>query len=660
MKQALNLDSFFLSGIPDVSLQRDQHGLHVTSSTSRHFYLQHNRSDTQYRNQPALASFKPSANTQYLLTCEARLPPEMRMSLMIVEYLPDHDRVHAGSACALSYTPHRNAVAASVFVRIKGQGTITLESLSLATIPDNPARAAASHDNVENTDSLTLPSSTLPLLEGFEPPNGQTLQLDVDGLAQLELSFRAYAVNDTLKGVMLMHFEFRDSNGNQCIPNDDYAINPQLGNYIYLDCGTLETPQSTTVHIHIPKHAHLFIGKIIHWKPSIDAALSFPPGIAFRGSQIANSSATAIQDFLDAIGNSQKLIVLYTTAPYLGHETLELRPNRLAREYIALGHAVVFFPFGKIPAGLAEPIIDNKSFMQLERHLFHDFITSACQRAGRDNVFICSSFPDLHAFTAINRLKSFGWRTVYEIRDDMEEFNRVGYSKWYHTQLESEVAKLSDKIVTVSPRLAAKIEAFGAPARNIKIIPNAVSRQMITDAADCRTAAAMVIRNKSKTVGYIGHLTHAWFDWTLLIETARRCRDIRFELIGHGLPPTLALPQNIHYLGPKTHCEFIEISKGWKAGLIPFRRSPLTFAVDPNKIYEYLAVGLRTVTAKMGCVAQCPSTYIYHSSDQFSHQLRQALSSDITAGELGLINAYLRDADWHCRAVQTLDFIFND
>ena len=65
--------------------------------------------------------------------------------------------------------------------------------------------------------------------------------------------------------------------------------------------------------------------------------------------------------------------------------------------------------------------------------------------------------------TAIEKLKlERNWHTVYEIRDDMEEFNRVGYSKWYSSQLEIKVAQLADKVVTVSPRLAQKIKIMAS------------------------------------------------------------------------------------------------------------------------------------------------------------------------------------------------------
>jgi hypothetical protein len=37
-------------------------------------------------------------------------------------------------------------------------------------------------------------------------------------------------------------------------------------------------------------------------------------------------------------------------------------------------------------------------------------------------------------------------------------------------------------------------------------------------------------------VGYFGHLTDAWFDWSLIFDLARSRADITFEIIGYGEP----------------------------------------------------------------------------------------------------------------------------
>ena len=330
----------------------------------------------------------------------------------------------------------------------------------------------------------------------------------------------------------------------------------------------------------------------------------------------------------------------------LGHETLALRPNRLAKEYLSLGCWVVFFPFSRVPAGQE---VQGEKVRQYSRDSIGELLTFASRRRGKNNIFICSSFPDIVAIGAVDLLRLHDWSTVYEVRDDMEEFNRVGYSKWFHPQLEARVVNRVNTVITVSPRLSSKMDIIGNSKISSSVIPNAVEAGFIDRSVENRSRMSYSRRSNSKTVGYIGHLTPSWFDWPLLIDAAEKLPDLAFEIIGHGMPNNLTMPENIVYLGPKSHDEFREIALEWKVGIIPFKPSTLTFAVDPNKVYEYLAVGLRTITAEMGAVAACPSTWIYDNSNSFVDVLSASMATPYDENEIGRIESFLGESTWRKR-----------
>ena len=232
----------------------------------------------------------------------------------------------------------------------------------------------------------------------------------------------------------------------------------------------------------------------------------------------------------------------------------------------------------------------------------------------------------------------------------MEEFNRVGYSKWFEPELERQVVQRVDSIATVSPRLAEKMSIISRGTASPVVIQNAAPPALIAKGATLRTPQALASRLDHRVIGYMGHLTDSWFDWDLLITCALANPDLQFEIIGHGLPKNLDLPENITHLGPRTHDEFLDICRRWLVGLIPFQPTPLTYAVDPNKIYEYLAAGLRTVTAPMGSVALCPSTYVYERPEDFPSTLRRAVEEEFSEHELQIINEYVVGAGWENRA----------
>jgi glycosyltransferase involved in cell wall biosynthesis len=55
---------------------------------------------------------------------------------------------------------------------------------------------------------------------------------------------------------------------------------------------------------------------------------------------------------------------------------------------------------------------------------------------------------------------------------------------------------------------------------------------------------------------------------------------------------------NLHWMGPRPYSDIPAIVSAFRVGLIPFRRTPLTEAVNPVKLYEYAAAGVPCVTTR--------------------------------------------------------------
>jgi len=118
-------------------------------------------------------------------------------------------------------------------------------------------------------------------------------------------------------------------------------------------------------------------------------------------------------------------------------------------------------------------------------------------------------------------------------------------------------------------------------------------------------------------VGYFGHLTSSWFDWDALISIAQERPSYQFEIIGHSAPDNLELPRNIELMGPKTHSEINDIAAYWSVAIIPFKSSLLSDAVDPIKIYEYMALNLPTVSFRMPQIEKYPYTITVDNVEDF-------------------------------------------
>lgn len=462
-------------------------------------------------------------------------------------------------------------------------------------------------------------------------------------------SFRADDTAKPSKALLLV--EFLDAEGATLLPTGDLPINPKFGSFIYLESLADETTSSKTASMHLPADCAQIRLRGRAWSGS-GIELLEPVEISYGRAE--SDTQSALRGFLEAVPLDANLIVIYTTARAIGNGSLLLRSNRLALEYADAGNWVVFFPFGSL--GEDESATPHERIFQVDRRHFRSFMDAAMRRQGANNKFICSSFSDLNVAASIDRMRDNSWSVVYEVRDDMEEFNRVGYSKWFNPLLEARVAKRSDKIVAVSPRLQEKVATISGRS-DVQLIPNAAPDELVEQTAYLRHVDSIGMRKNSQTVGYIGHLTPSWFDWDLLIEVARRLPSVDFEIIGHEFPSGMTLPMNIMYLGAMPHTECIPYAERWRAGLIPFKISPLTYGVDPNKIYEYVAMGLRTVTAPMGSVQNIPGAWVYQDVEGAVQGITNAINSEITAEELAEYDEYIRRTKWSDRARQMLELL---
>ena len=122
--------------------------------------------------------------------------------------------------------------------------------------------------------------------------------------------------------------------------------------------------------------------------------------------------------------------------------------------------------------------------------------------------------------------------------------------------------------------------------------------------------------------------------------------DYEFEIIGHSAPEDLELPANIELFGPKNHAEINEIASKWRVAIIPFKMGPLADGVDPIKIYEYMALGLPTVSFRMPQINSYPYTLTVDNVPDFCAALDEFSRHRPRKGKL---NNWLETNKWSDR-----------
>ena len=104
-------------------------------------------------------------------------------------------------------------------------------------------------------------------------------------------------------------------------------------------------------------------------------------------------------------------------------------------------------------------------------------------------------------------------------------------------------------------------------------------------------------------IGYFGAISD-WFDVNLMTELAKSRPDWHFQLIGRV--DTMLLDNsplkrlaNVEFLGEQPNSDLPRLIAHWDCGLIPFKRTPLTEATNPVKVYEMLAAGKPVVAVDL-------------------------------------------------------------
>ena len=343
-----------------------------------------------------------------------------------------------------------------------------------------------------------------------------------------------------------------------------------------------------------------------------------------------------------ARGGSGWLWAIYATDPY--SETRGQRSTWIARELARRGHHVVYFYWrwrladdvlaSGDPRVLSVPI---DQIPAIQRKLLRT------ATPGLRKVFL-AEFPDVALYERFGLFAAHGFVTIYDCIDDWAEFARVGQAYWYDEAVERYLARNADVVVATHPRLAADLERVAA--RDVPLVPNGVDLDSLRVVEPARRDGEVVI-------GYFGHLTPSWFDWELIREAAERRPQWRFEIIGYGQDEGLVVPPNVVLPGMVAHDQLAARAAHWTVAIIPFREGRLTQAVDPVKLYEYLALGLRVVAVGMPHLRDVPGVVVCER-DGFEAALETAIATPLDRERVA---AFVAESRWSRRVDALLDLV---
>lgn len=371
-----------------------------------------------------------------------------------------------------------------------------------------------------------------------------------------------------------------------------------------------------------------------------------------KGAKADNSLLNQLNEFIKTTVENNptgRVFLIFSGTTFT--ESEGQRPTRLARELARRGIPVIFAYWKwDTTAAVQHPAVPGVFCLPInELTKSYATILNDARLTSLRHTFLME-YPHPSLLEIVNYANIHGWRTVYDVIDDWEEFKKQGQAFWYDSDLESYLLNNVDLTTVTCDNLKKKLIDKGA--KYPSLLPNAFE-----DWAEVAGQEAVSMEKGRITIGYFGHLTASWFDWSLVKNVAERHKDWLFQIIGYGLDKTISLPENVVLLGKVEHADLPSYAKNWDVAMIPFQQSSLSLAVDPIKIYEYISLQLPTVVTGMPHLVTYPGVFIASDEGEFDSAVETAAKQKLDATA---VNSFLNDNRWSSRVDALLELVDED
>jgi glycosyltransferase involved in cell wall biosynthesis len=192
---------------------------------------------------------------------------------------------------------------------------------------------------------------------------------------------------------------------------------------------------------------------------------------------------------------------------------------------------------------------------------------------------------------------------LYDCNDAHSDF--PGMPSWTRDYFEQS-CQLADAVNTSSQSLYADVTRLRGGEAGCEIIGNGVEFEHFRRV---RETLGRPIPPDPPRIGYLGAIA-PWFNFEFVERLARTHPDWEVVLVG---PVILGVEEQVARLSrypnvtlrdPVAYEEVPALLYNFTVGVIPFRYDALTRGVNPNKMYEYLAMGLPVVASRFSTEVQ--------------------------------------------------------
>jgi glycosyltransferase involved in cell wall biosynthesis len=226
---------------------------------------------------------------------------------------------------------------------------------------------------------------------------------------------------------------------------------------------------------------------------------------------------------------------------------------------------------------------------------------------------------------------------LYRLADDSSLFDALTQAA---KQAEIDAIARFDGVIASSSVL--EHHARQLSARQVLLVSNGVDRELFERAAP----PPAVISDLPKPIILYAGAVESWFNWQLVDQSARARPSYSFVIVGRiGSRPPANIPSNVLLLGQRPYSEMPAFMQAASVGIIPFGSgdgAKAIRAINPLKLYEYLAAGRPVVSSVQPPNVNCPGLFVYSDQSSFLDCLDKAVSLNRSATKI----TAPRSVDW--------------
>lgn len=282
---------------------------------------------------------------------------------------------------------------------------------------------------------------------------------------------------------------------------------------------------------------------------------------------------------------------------------------------------------------LVLPLHSSRAVRAVNVRLLRSFARRALRQLGMRAPILWGYVPQAEALLDIVRPAV----VVYHCVDDIAAQKGVDAASF--KAAEERFARRADLVIASSAPLAERMRTLSG---NVLDAPNVADTALFATALERGRVDEAVEPLPRPRIAFHGAVVATKLDLDLLVELARSRPEWSFVLagpVGAGDPSTdvsrLEEVPNVHLLGSRRHEQLPGVLRGVDAAIIPYAVNPLTRAVFPMKVYEYLAAGLPVVTSPLPSLEGVPGIVTADGAAAMAEALDRALASDSSARRAG-------------------------